>query len=54
MVRTFDDEDAEDLLCEVSAAVSAVSAKETTGLQLLSYIYSNNLVELYPNLRIAL
>lgn len=54
MERTLGDVDAEDLLREVSAAVSAVPAKETTGLQILSYIYSNNLVELYPNLTIAL
>ncbi len=38
--------DAEDLLREMSAAVSAEPAKEITGLQILSYIHSNNLVEL--------
>ena len=52
--KTLGDVDAEDLLREVSAAVTAVLAKETTGLQILSYIYRNNLVELYPNLSIAL
>ncbi|KAK0147062.1 repressor of the inhibitor of the protein kinase [Merluccius polli] len=54
MEKTLGDVDAGDLLREVSAAVNAVPAKETTGLQILSYIYSNNLVELYPNLSIAL
>ena len=46
--------DAEDLVREISAAITAVPAKETTGLQILSYIYRNSLVELYPNLSIAL
>ncbi|XP_072895204.1 uncharacterized protein [Hemitrygon akajei] len=52
--RALGNVDAEDLLREVSAAVSAVPAKEITGLQILSYNYSNNLVELHSNLTIAL
>ena len=39
---------------EVSAAVTAVPVQENTGLQMLSYIYTNNLLDLYPNLSIAL
>ncbi len=46
--------DAEDFYHEMSAAVSAEPAKEITGLQILSYIHSNNLVELYPKFSIAL
>uniref|UniRef100_A0A8C9Y5M1 HAT C-terminal dimerisation domain-containing protein n=1 Tax=Sander lucioperca TaxID=283035 RepID=A0A8C9Y5M1_SANLU len=52
--KPLGDVDAEDLVCEISAAVTAAPAKETAGLQILSYIYRNNLVELYPNLSIAL
>ncbi|XP_028430102.1 uncharacterized protein LOC114553129 [Perca flavescens] len=52
--KTLGDVDAEDLVREISAAVTAVPAKETTGLKILSYIYRNRLVELYPNLSIAL
>ncbi|XP_051953036.1 uncharacterized protein LOC127622912 [Xyrauchen texanus] len=52
--KTLGDVDAAELVREVSTAVTAVPAKETTGLQILSYIYRNNLVELYPNLSIAL
>ena len=39
---------------EVLAAVTAVLVQENTGLQMLSYIYTNNLLDLYPNLSIAL
>ncbi|KAF0043630.1 hypothetical protein F2P81_004967 [Scophthalmus maximus] len=46
MEKTLSDVDAEDLVRKVSAAVTAVMAKETTGLQILSYIYINDLVEL--------
>ncbi|KAL7372201.1 hypothetical protein ABVT39_012000 [Epinephelus coioides] len=54
MEQTHGDVDAEELVREVTAAVTAVPAQETTGLQILSYIYSTNVVELYPNLSIAL
>lgn len=54
MEKTLSDVDAEDLVRKVSAAVTAVMAKETTGLQILSYIYINDLVELYPTLNIVL
>lgn len=54
MERTLGVVDAEDLLRELSAAVNDMPAKETTGLQILGYIYSNNLAELYPYLSIAI
>ncbi len=46
--------DVEELLRKVSAAVSAVPAGEITGLRILSYIYDNNLVQLYSNLTVVL
>ena len=54
LVNTLGDMDAEDLEREVLAALNAVPKKEKNSMQILDYIYKNNLVESYPNLSIAL
>ncbi len=54
MEETLGNVDAEELVREVSSAVTAVPEQENTGQQMLSYIYTNNLLDLYPNLSIAL
>ncbi len=38
----------------MKAAVSTVQAKGATNLDILNYIYSKNVLDLYPNLSIAL
>ena len=54
MEETLGDMDAEELTREVSAAVTAVPIQENTGLQMLNYIYTSNLLDLYSNLSITL
>ncbi len=53
VAASFCDVDADDLLRKMAAAASAVPVEEITDLQVLGYIYSNILDELYPSVNFA-
>lgn len=52
--KTMDDVDAGDLKMEITGAVRSFPPQISSPLEILNYIYKENLLDLYPNLSIAL
>lgn len=52
--KSMDDVDAGDLKMEITGAVRSFPPQISSPLEILNYIYKENLLDLYPNLSIAL